>query len=443
MRRAITQVVVFMLFLVATAHAQWTPPGATTNDPIFHANDITVSGNVAIDDAPLKAWDAAWGRVIQGKSSAFFVGHGGDIHIISNAYLAPGTWKYMLAGNAADLYIYNGELIYRTAASGPADGSFSAWTYPFQVANNGSVLLGMNWDAPTNYKLDVNGSQHIAGSLTVGDTAIHPADIQGTAVLNPGGSGPAREVLGVYDSSPMASGVGGGIVFGGKFNSTGTIAQSFASIQGVKENGNNSDYAGAMGFFTRANNAQPQEQMRIASNGTVAIGCPYPCPGLASSPNRLEVTGNAAVSGAITAGVIHATYQDVAEWVSTPEAIAAGTVVVVGEDGDNTVAASTHAYDTSVAGVVSANPGLLLGVASASKAKIATTGRVRVRVDATKSPIRKGDLLVTSDRPGMAMKSEPLDLGGVKIHRPGTLIGKALEPLAGGEGEILVLLSLQ
>jgi hypothetical protein len=43
----------------------------------------------------------------------------------------------------------------------------------------------------------------------------------------------------------------------------------------------------------------------------------------------------------------------------------------------------------------------------------------------------------------MAMKSEPLDLAGVKLHRPGTLIGKALEPLAGGEGEIVVLLSLQ
>jgi hypothetical protein len=49
----------------------------------------------------------------------------------------------------------------------------------------------------------------------------------------------------------------------------------------------------------------------------------------------------------------------------------------------------------------------------------------------------------TSDTPGTAMRSEPLDLGGVKIHRPGTLIGKALEPLASGQGEILVLLSLQ
>ena len=74
--------------------------------------------------------------------------------------------------------------------------------------------------------------------------------------------------------------------------------------------------------------------------------------------------------------------------------------------------------------------------------------RQRVEDEATAfgqrlEPVAIGDLLVTSDRPGMAMKSDPLDLGGVKIHRPGTLIGKALEPLPTGQGEILVLLSLQ
>jgi hypothetical protein len=41
------------------------------------------------------------------------------------------------------------------------------------------------------------------------------------------------------------------------------------------------------------------------------------------------------------------------------------------------------------------------------------------------------------------MKSMPVEFGGVRMHRPGTLIGKALEPLANGTGEILVLLSLQ
>jgi hypothetical protein len=66
-----------------------------------------------------------------------------------------------------------------------------------------------------------------------------------------------------------------------------------------------------------------------------------------------------------------------------------------------------------------------------------------VNVDATNGPIEIGDLLVTSDREGVAMKSQPVEIGGVRIHRPGTLIGKALEPLASGTGKILVLLSLQ
>jgi len=107
------------------------------------------------------------------------------------------------------------------------------------------------------------------------------------------------------------------------------------------------------------------------------------------------------------------------------------------------VIASSRAYDTRVAGVISAQPGITLGEKGDSKVLVATTGRVKVRVDATSGPIQVGDLLVTSDIEGVAKKSEPLMLGGVPIHRPGTLIGKALEPLASGQGEILVLLSLQ
>jgi hypothetical protein len=41
------------------------------------------------------------------------------------------------------------------------------------------------------------------------------------------------------------------------------------------------------------------------------------------------------------------------------------------------------------------------------------------------------------------MRSSPVKLGETLIHRPGTLLGKALEPLEEGQGEILVLLTLQ
>jgi hypothetical protein len=163
----------------------------------------------------------------------------------------------------------------------------------------------------------------------------------------------------------------------------------------------------------------------------------------ATAAMTINTAGDVTFKGAVIGTNITAQYQDVAEWVSARGIVSPGTVVVLDEASRNTVMACDTAYDTRVAGVVSENPGVSLGRAGEGKAQIATTGRVRVRVDANAAPIAIGDLLVTSARRGYAMKSIPLDFGGSKLHRPGTLIGKALEPLANGEGEILVLLSLQ
>ena len=80
---------------------------------------------------------------------------------------------------------------------------------------------------------------------------------------------------------------------------------------------------------------------------------------------------------------------------------------------------------------------------SDDKAMVAQSGRVRVKADARYCAIRIGDLLVTSPTPGYAMRSKAKRVGGSWIHRPGTLLGKALEALPDGQGEILVLLTLQ
>jgi hypothetical protein len=166
--------------------------------------------------------------------------------------------------------------------------------------------------------------------------------------------------------------------------------------------------------------------------------------GTASPTQKLDVTGNVKITGDINvSGNIAAKYQDVAEWVDSPQELAPGTVVVLDTTKSNQVIAATQAYDSRVAGVISLQPGLSLGEAGEGRVLVATTGRVKIKVDATNGPIQIGDLLVTSDQTGMAMKSVPVEVGGVRLHRPGTLIGKALEPLAKGTGEILVLLSLQ
>ena len=43
----------------------------------------------------------------------------------------------------------------------------------------------------------------------------------------------------------------------------------------------------------------------------------------------------------------------------------------------------------------------------------------------------------------MKASDAPVTMGGITIHRPGTILGKALEPLESGTGEVLTLLTLQ
>ncbi|MDQ3744492.1 MAG: hypothetical protein M3444_08930 [Acidobacteriota bacterium] len=190
------------------------------------------------------------------------------------------------------------------------------------------------------------------------------------------------------------------------------------------------------------------EVLSLANGGNVGIGTPTPAVKLdinASSNTAVAINATGAInaSGAITGATVNATYQDVAEWVPSTQKLSAGTVVVLDASRVNYVLASTTSYDTAVAGVVSERPGVALGEGGEDKVLVATTGRVKVRVDATRAPIRVGDLLVTSDTEGVVMKSVPVEVGGRKMHAPGMIIGKALEPLEKGTGEILVLLSLQ
>ena len=175
----------------------------------------------------------------------------------------------------------------------------------------------------------------------------------------------------------------------------------------------------------------PSERLTILPNGNIGMGTVNPA-------SKFHVAGDVQVDGNLAAK-----YQDVAEWVMAPVPVSPGVVVVVDPKARNQVLPASVPYDTRVAGVVSLRPGLLLGEAGDNKAKVAHSGRVKVKVDASYGPIEAGDLLVTSPTSGYAMRSVPVELGGTLIHRPGTVLGKALEPLDTGQGEILVLLTLQ
>ncbi len=91
--------------------------------------------------------------------------------------------------------------------------------------------------------------------------------INGSPTIN----GSNRAILGLFDTSSMASDIGGGVDFGGIYNIAGNYAE-WAGIKGIKENAVNGDYAASLVFSTRATSSSTSEKMRITSTGNVGIG---------------------------------------------------------------------------------------------------------------------------------------------------------------------------
>ena len=122
---------------------------------------------------------------------------------------------------------------------------------------------------------------------------------------------------------------------------------------------------------------------------------------------------------------------DIAERFKALDRIEPGEVVVMG-DAKETVERCNRAYDTRVIGIASGDPAFILGMEQ-EEVPVALCGRVPCNVDADVAPIAIGDLLTTSATPGHAQKV--LD----REEAVGAIIGKAMEPMEAGKGQILVL----
>jgi len=122
---------------------------------------------------------------------------------------------------------------------------------------------------------------------------------------------------------------------------------------------------------------------------------------------------------------------------------APGDVVCIDSSFPGQLRISGRPYDRAVAGVISGaggvKPGMLMGQKGVADGQqpVALTGRVYVRATVSTGPIKPGDLLTTSSKPGHAMKV--VDNGRAQ----GAILGKAMSSLESGTGLVLVLVSLQ
>jgi hypothetical protein len=192
-------------------------------------------------------------------------------------------------------------------------------------------------------------------------------------------------------------------------------------------------FNGDLNFFPNSFIGGSAAMVVKTSSGNVGIGTGAPAA-------RLDVAGRTRTQSLeITGG------GDLVEQFSSVsgEMLEPGTIVSIDRDHAGMIEPSSAAYDRRGGGVVSGagdvRPGLMLrqdGILD-GKSPVAIAGRVYCRAEALSAPIEPGDLLTTSDLPGVAMKAVD------RRRSPGTVIGKAMTSLREGTGLVLVLVNLQ
>ena len=102
---------------------------------------------------------------------------------------------------------------------------------------------------------------------------------------------------------------------------------------------------------------------------------------------------------------------DVAEWVPVSEEVEPGDVLEIDPENPGYYRKARGPCSSLVAGVVSTEPGFVLGHGedTEGKALLALLGIVPVKVTDEGGPIRPGDLLVVSSTPGYAMRWDPCE----------------------------------
>ncbi len=308
---------------------------------------------------------------------------------------------------------------------------------------NAAKFENMTTITPTVIINNFNASAGAPALAITGTTTIYARDDSLT--------GAALSVRNSITNGIAISGIGGSIgVYGESTDEDG------AAIYGRSYYGN---YAGVFtGWTGYYNESAPMNTHMVLienyADATGVNGLAISLPANGSKPGSgvnyvtffaAEKKAIGAIEGNGNGGVVYkSSGADFAEMLPAAAGLEPGDVLVIGPEG--VLVRSDQPNQTNVAGVYSSAPGFLGGMTiegeDDGRVPIALVGIVPVKVSAENGPIRPGDLLTPSSTPGHAMKADPVDVGGLKIYRPGTIIGKALESLDQGQGVIRVLITL-
>lgn len=249
---------------------------------------------------------------------------------------------------------------------------------------------------------------------------------------NPAGNGPALIALADGNGNGItanASNSGDGV----ETTADGTGNALFAWVP----NFGNGRAARLVNFNTA--NTNPVLTVETHSTGSIAVF-------KSGNPGTVNVARiNSAGRGFFNGGTQNSG-ADVAEVFDVEGSVSeyeTGDILVISTSTDRTVEKSSKPYSNLVAGVYATKPGVLLteehiDADISEKVPMGVIGVIPTKVCLENGKIRRGDLLVTSSKPGVAMKA---DLKKVKI---GQVIGKSLQDYDQKEiGKIQVLVNIK
>ena len=294
-------------------------------------------------------------------------------------------------------HIGSGTGVYGSSANGSGTGGHST---------NGIGVLGTSTNGAAGF-FDIvntsNSSVALTGQHAGSGTGVVGFSAEGIGMW--GTSNSAVETA-IYGSNPM----GGSGVRGENQSSL------FPAILGR----NYLDFAGVQGVSTSDGGIGILGEIE----GT-AVGNPAVFKANGVNVARIDRTGKGFFNGGT-----QMSGADVAESFEVEgnrKSYEAGDVLVISQNSDRKVEKSTEPYSTLVAGVYATKPGLLLTEENAEEDQLAhmvpmgVIGVIPTKVCLEGGPIKRGDLIVTSSTPGVAMKA---DLNKVRV---GQVIGKALQ----------------
>jgi hypothetical protein len=312
------------------------------------------------------------------------------------------------------------------------------------AANNSMYVTNNNLDwatlvlrnlAPGGFGLfdDQSSKHYFAGRVGVG-TVSPDGKLQATSSSEAAVIGKhLSNWVGVYGESQTSAGVWGnavqsGVGVQGTHNPTGAIGYlGHGNGWGVLGDNNTYNTRGILGTQTDGVVGIAHSVTQVAGRfeNDAPGGTALVANGVAKV-KTLQILGGA----------------DLAERFETSQQAEPGTVMAIDPAAPGRMRVSDEAYSRRVAGVVSGAQSLTAGVVLGDgehpgQLPIALTGRVWVKCEASRAPIRPGDLLTTSAVAGHAMAA-------VDARRAaGAVLGKAMTALETGTGMVLVLVSLQ